>query len=101
MEITVLPENPLKQLTWQEVITSYAKITDVSLQLLDDNSEVLFRAFLTVEEFENRLGEIFDCVLLGFSKQNQDLYAQGLAITQTSPNKLTCVQRFGSGWCKI
>jgi hypothetical protein len=76
MEITIVPKEPLKQLTWQDVITAYAQITATGIDLLDSNSEILYRTFLTVEEFENHLAEIFDCVLLGFSKQNQEIYAK-------------------------
>jgi hypothetical protein len=35
MEITIVPKEPLKQLTWQDVITAYAQITATGIDLLD------------------------------------------------------------------
>ncbi len=75
------PTNPLQKLSWQDVITSFAKVSDAAFDVLESNSEILYQKFLTVEDFENHLAEILDCVILGFSQQKQTIYARGSALT--------------------
>ncbi len=76
MEITPLTK-PVKPLTWQSVVTAYSKMANASLDFLEENTEILAQAFLTLEDFERRHEEVFNCVLMGFSQQKQEVHATG------------------------